>query len=591
VRLHHYFRILSSADAHRVIQSLGGFSLSIEVTEEWYDPPDGIIASIPPNSPVLGSHAIGGLQHAPGSNLLLFPNSWGEKWGHEGWGMIAPELIDRYLVECWAMVGVAKFPPLTTKSGLVVLLWKSSESGQEVHGREILDADSGERIGWCFLVRRGNVLDIEELFVWPTHRRNGFGSILADLARELAVKANCKLRALVSYADSEASNRPALTRIIESLGLHLHPSTIKSVAFLGLQETYVGVLPEPSLPLRPASIHDRLNPEKGTRLYTVWFGTNRKPMRPGDPKQGFSNQRDVQVHYGTCQVAIPRSHHFGSIGASWLRRTLRLSDDEPLSIVRLAYNPADEFWREITTELGKYPNERQALVFLHGYRNTFDQAAIRAAQIGFDMKIPGVTAFFSWASAGAALDYPTDEATIEASEPAITDFLKDFVSRSGAERIHLIAHSMGNRGLLRAVQRIVGSVPTVPGIRFGQIILAAPDVDTAVFRDLARHLGGVSLRTTLYVSPSDRAVGLSEWLHHYPRAGLTPPVTVFPGIDTVEIPLLDLTDSTWHSYFAETASLLHDIFVLIRMNLPPDDRQRLVQSQTESGERYWTMIQ
>jgi len=209
--------------------------------------------------------------------------------------------------------------------------------------------------------------------------------------------------------------------------------------------------------------------------------------------------------------------------------------------------------------------------------------------MGFDMKIPGISAFFSWASGGARVDYMTDEASIEASEPAIADFLNDFVCRSGAERIHLIAHSMGNRALLRAIQRILAKAPRIPGIRFGQIILAAPDVDTAVFRDLATNLTTLSDRTTLYVSPSDRALGWSEWGHSYPRAGLTPPVTIVPGIDTVEVPQLDLTDPTWHSYFAEAASLLHDIFVLIQMNLSPDQRQRLSLMQTEAGERYWTM--
>jgi GNAT superfamily N-acetyltransferase len=106
--------------------------------------------------------------------------------------MIAPELIDRYLVEAWAMVGEATFPPITAKTGLIALLWKSSEGGQEVHGREIIDAASGERLGWCFLVRRGDVLDIEELFVWPTNRRRGYGRILADLARELASQMGAK---------------------------------------------------------------------------------------------------------------------------------------------------------------------------------------------------------------------------------------------------------------------------------------------------------------------------------------------------------------------------------------------------------------
>ncbi len=56
-----------------------------------------------------------------------------------------------------------------------------------------------------------------------------------------------------------------------------------------------------------------------------------------------------------------------------------------------------------------------ALVFLHGYSVTFENAAIRAAQLGVDLKVTGAIAFFSWPSRGNPLFYTPDEATIEAS--------------------------------------------------------------------------------------------------------------------------------------------------------------------------------
>lgn len=79
------------------------------------------------------------------------------------------------------------------------------------------------------------------------------------------------------------------------------------------------------------------------------------------------------------------------------------------------------FWDSVRAELARQDSgERQALVFLHGYNVPFQASAIRAAQLGFDLKVPGLTAFFSWPSGGRLFRYPNDEASIEASESAIT---------------------------------------------------------------------------------------------------------------------------------------------------------------------------
>src|SRR5260370_26727034 len=84
--------------------------------------------------------------------------------------------------------------------------------------------------------------------------------------------------------------------------------------------------------------------------------------------------------------------------------------------------------KEIEAAL-KEGEEPQALVFLHGYNVSFEDAAIRAAQIGYDLKVPGPVAFFSWPSRGSLAAYPADEASIEASDQPIADFLVGFDAR------------------------------------------------------------------------------------------------------------------------------------------------------------------
>src|SRR5262249_32347352 len=173
----------------------------------------------------------------------------------------------------------------------------------------------------------------------------------------------------------------------------------------------------------------------------------------------------------------------------------------------------------------------------------------------------------------------------EASERAITDFLVEFTSSCGAEKAHVIAHSMGNRGLLRALQRIAANAETRGKLRFGQIFLAAPDVDRDLFLDLARLYPEHAQRTTLYPSDADLPVHLSSKLHGAPRAGYFKPYTVVPGVDTVAVPDFDV-DLLGHSYFAQAEALLHDIYDLLRHNKAPAQRQRIT-AAFDTGTAFW----
>jgi len=329
------------------------------------------------------------------------------------------------------------------------------------------------------------------------------------------------------------------------------------------------------------------SPDRPNRC-TVWYGTNRAPLGYADSHQGYSADRSRETSYGICKVMVPRSHKFGSLGSPLWARVLHWEDDR-VALEMAEETPAGVFWNSIRQVLeGLAPTERQAMVYLHGYNTTFQEAAVRAAQIGFDLKIPGVMAFFSWPSKGGLTDYPADEAAIEASEAAITAFLIRFATVVRADRVHVIAHSMGNRGLLRAMQRIQADAMSRTSVKFGQIFLAAPDIDVDVFRDLAKVYPSLSDRTTLYVSPSDRAVQLSGLIHEYDRVGHTPPVTVVSGIDTIDIPQFNLLD-LGHGYYAEAAPVLHDMFDLLRRNAPPNDRQRLHQELNEENAIYWQL--
>jgi esterase/lipase superfamily enzyme len=345
-------------------------------------------------------------------------------------------------------------------------------------------------------------------------------------------------------------------------------------------------LPE-SLPLRTTRsfiVRETLPP---ATLYPLWYGTNRKPIDLNDISKGYSGDRDDLIHYGSCQVAVPKSHKIGSTGSGWWQRLLTSTDDR-LKLDRSSLNLLNEagFLTSIKRALEeREPNERSALVYIHGFNVSFEAAALCAAQIGFDLQVPGIMAFYSWPSKGNLMGYTADEATIEASEKYITEFLLNLAQNSDVTKIHIIAHSMGNRGLLRSMQRILNQVQSTSPISFGQIFLAAPDVDPDLFQDLAQAYSQLAERTTLYVSGKDKALATSGIIHDRPRVGYFPPIKVFEGIDTVEVSNVNLS---WlgHGYFADARDLLQDMHELLSDNTPPERRFGL-RTVEVGAERYW----
>jgi esterase/lipase superfamily enzyme len=320
--------------------------------------------------------------------------------------------------------------------------------------------------------------------------------------------------------------------------------------------------------------------------YEVWYGTSRQPNDPADPNKGYSGRRDAKIHYGSCTVFVPKSHKIGSLGSPWWKRVLTLTDDR-LKLLRTEEIAENDFWRQVSAKLTAIElDDRDAVIFIHGYNVTFNDAALRAAQIGFDLSIKGAMAFFSWPSQGTLAGYAADEATIEANEDLIAEFMSKFAARSQAKAVHIIAHSMGNRGVLRAVNRIAQQAERASGVPFGQIILAAADVDVDTFRHLCAAYTQLSKRTTLYVSQRDLAVESSQWLHGFGRVGLLPPIFVTPGIDTVNVTNADLT-ALGHGYVASARDVLQDIHDLIVHGAPPEKRFGLKKRQTDDGEAYW----
>jgi len=227
-------------------------------------------------------------------------------------------------------------------------------------------------------------------------------------------------------------------------------------------------------------------------------------------------------------------------------------------------------------------DRKEVFVFIHGFNTSFEDAALRTAQMASDLRLDGAPILWSWPSRGALLGYWNDakEAESEVETAALEAFLRDVVARTGATRIHLVAHSMGARPLLAALSRI-GNPPEGTPPPFGEIVLAAPDVGIAPFDDVWPSVAGLGRRFTLYASARDKALALSRQINGMQRVGDASPIVVKPGLQSV-----DTTDASGgllgHSDFAGTA--LDDFRAIIWLSLAPDRRCVLT---AESKQRPW----
>ncbi|UZH08293.1 MULTISPECIES: alpha/beta hydrolase [unclassified Halomonas] len=331
----------------------------------------------------------------------------------------------------------------------------------------------------------------------------------------------------------------------------------------------------------------KARPQRDAGLYTVWFGTNRQLADDADFSKGFTGMRGSRLIKGTCEVVIPKHHKLGSVeGEHWWQRLPMIRNNYRLRVDAIRVLEDAVYWAKLreALEIGSV-GEKRLLLFIHGYNTTFEEAAIRAAQLGADLGIGGATAFFSWPSKGSFHGYSADEASVEASEGALVDYVRALTHEAGADSIHVIAHSMGNRGVLRALEKLLVDLGRETGAPFKQFVLAAPDIDVDLFKQLAKTYAKVAERTTLYVSSRDKAVMASSFLHNYPRVGLCPPVTIVDGVDTVEVSKIDLS-FLGHGYVAQAREVLSDMHELIMRGVPPDERFSLQRVIIDVG-TYW----
>lgn len=314
--------------------------------------------------------------------------------------------------------------------------------------------------------------------------------------------------------------------------------------------------------------------DEGFTAINVFYATDRQRTGADDPSRFFGFERG-DLQYGEAVVTVPNRHRPGAIEVPSIWR-LEFGSSPAKHIILQSVAPvdADGFFADVGSALEARGSD-EAFIFVHGYNVTFEAATKRAAQLAYDMKFAGVPVVYSWPSRGSTTGYIADTAVVRLSGRRLSLFLEDFVRRSGAQRIHLIAHSMGNRALTDALELLAlrTTEADLPRPVFGQVVFAAPDVDAGLFAEMVRTIRPLALRQTLYASENDWALAVSRKLHgNAPRAGEGGDVMLTsPVLDSIDMSELG-QDMLAHGYFADDSSALVDLISLFWRNVDPERR-------------------
>jgi len=321
-------------------------------------------------------------------------------------------------------------------------------------------------------------------------------------------------------------------------------------------------------------------------IMNVFYATDRKQNEKASIKSRFGIKRG-ELTYGRTEVSIPRDHRMGELESNSIwKLELRENPEKHIIMLDIIALDKNRYYRVISEKVTRSKN-KSALIFVHGYNVTFEDAARRTAQMSYDLGFDGAAVFYSWPSHGSGLKYTFDEENIKWSEKNIEEFLRDFTEKSNADNIYLIAHSMGNRALVNAYISLVNSNPSLKS-RFTEIILAAPDIDAEIFkRDIAPAMVQVGNPVTLYASSEDIPLKASKKFHGgYPRAGDSADnLLVIPGIESIDSTNVE-TGFLGHSYYADERSIISDIFYILTMGLRANNRAGLKKISSSSG-AYW----
>jgi hypothetical protein len=273
--------------------------------------------------------------------------------------------------------------------------------------------------------------------------------------------------------------------------------------------------------------------------------------------------------YGIVEVLIPWEPNSAAPEGARLRIAPDISEPR---INRWDRLQPEQFYREVSRAVAESP-VRDAFLFVHGFRNNFNDATLTTARLSVNLKLRGATILFSWAAAhegplSAGVNYGADSLNARMGANDLSKVLPNLVKSSSADRFEVLAHSAGTFVVTQAIYEETGRTPPNEHLKIRDLILAAPDISPQFLGQVAEALRSSSKTITLYFSSGDLALWASTAIQGGTRVGRS--ASRVRGIDFINAEGLD---PSWIGHFyLYQGKVLNDIFALVHTGAPAEER-------------------
>jgi esterase/lipase superfamily enzyme len=239
----------------------------------------------------------------------------------------------------------------------------------------------------------------------------------------------------------------------------------------------------------------RLDVAELTSNPTLLVATNRKPVNGGRDKPWYGPER-ARLSVARAKLSPPDEGRFSmaAVGLSdW-----GVQGIEPVAHMRDLLAPAAA--------------PRDVLLYVHGFNQTFETAAIDAARLSDGIKFRGASMVFSWPSKAKLFDYGYDRESAMWSRDALEQVLSGLVVNPAVGRTHVVAHSIGTMLTMEGLRQIYDRRGGTVAERIGAVVFASPDIDMDVFSSSVERIGPLARKITVVTSTNDRALAVSGWI-------------------------------------------------------------------------------